>query len=149
MAFLVCSYTLLVIFAVTTALAMYNFFKFVIQRGGNRRVTHPLLGFYVLIILTLVGDIIYSLLIVRVSSEFAPFVIMIPPTFKCLSGIEQFWMLVELSLHLRLEIMAHTKGLVYQEHEMLTRLNRLIEKGRIFVFVTCLLFFTGMLCACI
>ena len=108
-----------------------------------------MLGFYVWIILTLIADTVYSLLIVPISSDFTPFAVMLPPTFKCLSGIEQFWMLVELTLHLRVEIMTHVRGLVFQEHEMLQKLNKLIEKGRIFVLIACLLFLSGMLCACI
>ena len=104
--FLWVSYGLLIIFTIATGITIHNFFTLVIKRG-NCKITHPLFAFYILIILTLIGDMIYSLLIVRVYANWAPFIVLMPPTFKCLSGIEQIWMLIELSLHLRIEIKAH------------------------------------------
>ena len=91
---------------------------------------------------------IYSLLIVRVYANWAPFVVLMPPTFKCLSGIEQIWMLIELSLHLRIEIKAHSQGAVYTQHEMYERLGKLIERGRIVVLIICLILFVAQVVFC-
>ena len=113
---------------------MHNFFKFVVK-GGKCRVEHPLFGFYILIILTLIADMIYSIMIVKVSQEdcWMPFVLYMPPTFKCLSGVEQIWMLVELTLHVRIEIKMHRKGNLHSERELLDELAKFIVRGRIFI----------------
>lgn len=146
--FLWVSYGLLIIFAIATGITMHNFFTLVIKRG-NCKITHPLFAFYILIILTLIGDMIYSLLIVRVYANWAPFIVLMPPTFKCLSGIEQIWMLIELSLHLRIEIKAHSQGAIYSQHEMLERLGKFIERGRIVVLIICLILFVAQIVFCL
>lgn len=113
---------------------MHNFFKFVVK-GGKCKVEHPLFGFYILIILTLMADIIYSIMIVKVSQEdcWMPFILYMPPTFKSLSGVEQIWMLVELTLHVRIEIKVHRKGNLHSERELLDELAKFIVRGRIFI----------------
>ena len=145
--FLWTSYCLLIIFAISTGVAMHNFFTLVIKRG-NFKITHPLPAFYILIISTLIGDMVYSLMIVRVYANWAPFIVLMPPTFKCLSGIEQIWMLIELSLHLRIEIKAHSQGALFTQHEMLERLGKFIERGRVVVLIICVILFVAQVVFC-
>ena len=145
--FVLSSYFLLIIFAIATGIAMHNFFRFVIKRD-NCKVTHPLFAFYILIILTLIGDMVYSLMIVKVYADWSPFIVLMPPTFKSLSGIYQIWMLVELTLHVRVEIKAHQRGVVFPHFEMLERLAKVIERGRLSVTIICLMIFLGLILAC-
>jgi len=101
------TYLIVCLFLASIGIAVHNFIKFVV-RGGKCRVLHPLFGFYILIILTMVSDIIYSFLLVRLYQDEMPFILYMPPTFKFLSGIEQIWMMIELTLHLKMEISSHT-----------------------------------------
>ena len=66
-------------------------------------------GFYVLILLTLAFDVAYTILIVEIYVNWMPFVLYMGPTFKLLSGLEQTWMMCELTIHLRAEIVNYKR----------------------------------------
>ena len=93
------TYVIIGLFLFAIAIAVHNFIRFVV-RGGKCSVVHPLFGFYILIILTLISDIVYSFLLVRLYQETMPLVLYLPPTFKFLSGLEQICIMIELTLHL-------------------------------------------------
>lgn len=101
---------------VVLGIAVHNFVKFVI-REDKCQVAHPLFVFYILIFLTLISDVIYSLLIVPIYVSYMPFVLYMGPTFKLLSGLEQIWMMIELSMHLTAEIESHSHGNVQRARE--------------------------------
>lgn len=54
--------------------------------------------FYLLILCCLLSDITYAVLIVATEVNFDPLVTLLPPTFKFALGIEQLWMMLELSM---------------------------------------------------
>ena len=62
--FAICTYLIITLYIITTAVAMHNFIVFVIK-GRKCHIAEPLFGFYVLAMLTLVADSVYSLFIVK------------------------------------------------------------------------------------
>ena len=60
-----------------------------------------------------------------------------PPTFKLLSGVEQIWMMVELSLHLKVEIDAYIRNRdnVHTENSMVKNISVHIKRGRILILI--------------
>ena len=113
---------------------MHNFVKFVVIQE-KCKVVHPQFGFYILIILTLISDIIYSIMLVRTYIDWMPFVLFMPPTFKFLSGIEQIWMMIELSLHLRVELKMHGNRNIHTEREMADQMSTLFKWCRIALLI--------------
>ena len=86
-------------------------------------MVHPLFGFYILIMLTLISDVIYSIMLVKSYIDWMPFVLFMPPTFKFLSGIEQIWMMIELSLHLKIELKMHGQRNIHTERELADQMS--------------------------
>ena len=64
-------------------------------------------------------------------------VFFMPPTFKLLSGVEQIWMMVELSLHLKVEIDAfiRNRSNVHTENNMIKNISVHIRRGRIVILI--------------
>lgn len=63
-----------------------------------------MLVFYVLVVLCLCTDVFYSVLIVQLSADYAPFLTYMPPTWKVMIGVDQIWMIIEFTLRLKLSI---------------------------------------------
>ena len=103
MSFAICTYLVVALYLAAIGIAVHNFVKFVL-RGGKCSLTRPLLVFYILVFLALIVDIVYSFMIVQVYVHWMPFVLYMGPTFKLLSGVEQIWMMIELTLHINVEI---------------------------------------------
>ena len=101
--FVVFSYSIIALYGLAIVLTVRNFYEFVVTKQ-KFSLSHPLLIFYVLVFLCFSTDIVYSIVIVTLYTEWRPFVIFMPPTFKVLAGIEQIWMMVELILHINTSI---------------------------------------------
>ena len=95
--FAICHYTVVALFLIAISIALNNFVKLVV-RDHECRLTSPLLVFYILTLLALISDIVYIILIVPSLEDWMPFVDQTPPTFRFLSGVEQIWMMIELTL---------------------------------------------------
>ena len=73
---------------------------------GNKEYTlnHPLLVFYILILLSMSTDILYSIFAVELATRYSPFLSYLPMTWKALIGVDQLWMMVEFIVHIKLSL---------------------------------------------
>ena len=101
--FTVCTYTIVALYCTTIGIAVDNFVTFIVK-GGKCQASHPLFGFYILMMLTMMTDAIYSLLITKIYDTLIIVVLVLPATFKFLAGVEQVWILIELVLNLKIEV---------------------------------------------
>jgi len=79
-------------------------------KGNKCRIAHPLFGFYILTIVCLVSDILYCIFLVRIYDSWIFAILMLPATFKFLSGVEQIQMMLELVIQLDMEIKNHRES---------------------------------------
>ena len=95
---------MLSLFVFAIAIAVHNFVAFVIN-GDRCQISQPLFGFYVLTILTLAADVLYSIFLIQSYTGTSQILLLVmPATFKFLSGVEQIEMMFELIFNLDLEI---------------------------------------------
>ena len=89
-------------------LAVSNLSRFLLsekRHSGNKcQYYHPMLSFYVWIVLDFLANIIWLILSVTISAHFYnPMMKLIdnlPATFKVLIGIEQIWLMIELIMQI-------------------------------------------------
>ena len=106
--FAITSYLIILAFGIGIVLAISNLTNFIItdkrQRteGSKCRIFHPMLSFYLWIVLDFLANMLRVTFTVR-SSEYPMLQISyLPCTFKCLIGIEQIWLMVELIVQINL-----------------------------------------------
>jgi len=146
--FAIWTYLLIALFLIATGIALHNFVKLV-ARGDECGLTSPLFVFYILTLLALISNIVYGILIVRNFDTWMPFVDQSVPTFRILSGVEQIWMMIELTLQVNVEIDSYrTKNNFNTERINFERISLWIKRGRIVILLFILIFIVGMTIVC-
>ena len=69
-------------------LALVNITRFIMLERQKNKFLHPLVTFYVWIVLDFVANIVWEILIIKVSEEPRPLIVFLPATFKVLIGVE-------------------------------------------------------------
>ena len=114
--FAVCTYLMITLFLVTMVIAIRNFVTFV-YHGEKCQLSHPLLGFYICVMLCLISNVVYCIYLVRQYEEWLLEVLSLPAIFKVLSGVEQMWMMLELIFHVKSEINSTQKLSTFLERQ--------------------------------
>ena len=96
------SYVLLACYAVILTFTILNFVQFVCKSDQCCQVRHPLLTFYILIFCWICAEFFNNLFIATYTTPRASMTSLIfsHSFFKSMVGIEQIWLIVELSLRL-------------------------------------------------
>lgn len=81
-------------------IAIFNVAHFVC-RNGTCQVRHPLMIFYVLVICWIVAEFLNVLFMLSFTEPDHPFLEFSHSLFKSMVGIEQIWMMIELSIRLK------------------------------------------------
>ena len=132
--FAICTYLIIALYIITTAIAMHNFVVFVI-RGRKCHIAEPLFGFYVLAMLTLVADSVYSLFIVKTYVYNMVLLLLLPPTFKFLSGVEQVQLMVELIFGLKIEVQLRQTPIRYELALKRDKIEKSVKLARLIVLI--------------
>ena len=94
------TYLIIAMLIALLALALTNLFRHIVKRG--RLLMHPLLRFYVFMLLCLMSSGIFVVYLIAIDMLILfPLIVTLPPTFKMLLGIEQVWMMLELAIRIR------------------------------------------------
>ena len=108
--FIACTYLILLAYFAVLVLALTNFFQFIIKKAKSQSnqksqvYNHPLMVFYILVVSCLCTDMLYSIFIVRMETNYSPYLTYMPPTWKVMIGIDQIWMIIEFIFHLKFSI---------------------------------------------
>ena len=109
--FIACTYLILGAYLAVLILAVANFFQFIITKAKSQSghtfsqiLNHPLMVFYILVVLCMLFDMLYSFYIVSIETQYSPFLTLMPPTWKVLIGMDQIWMVIEFIFHLKFSI---------------------------------------------
>ena len=146
MSFAISTYLVVVLSLTAIGIAVHNFVRFV-AKGGKCTVTRPLFIFYILILLALISNILYTVYIVKIYSIPMPFLESAGPTFQLLSGIEQIWMMIELTIHINVEINSHRRINLHSERVALESVGSCIRTGRIIILLFILFVIATMIIA--
>ena len=101
-----CAYLIITSLILTAVITILNLLQFICEGKCNRwyyTIKHPLIVFYILTIALLIYDIfgVLFFLEVPIVGNWMIFFMDMPPILKALIGVEQIWMMVELSLRIR------------------------------------------------
>lgn len=98
------TYLIVLGFMLATGLALCNLAQFIIIRSTDERhskkccldLNHPMLAFYVWILLDFVSNIFWLFVAVKSNENPMPLAVYLPATCKVMVGTEQIWLMLEL-----------------------------------------------------
>ena len=83
-------------------LALINITRFIMHERKKSKWGHPLMTFYIWIVLDFLSNLVWEIMVVKISYYSRPLLVFLPATFKVLLGIEQIWLMFELIIQINI-----------------------------------------------
>ena len=135
-------YLLTFLFALLLVFVLSNLWNFIIKQGKYRN--QPLLMFYILSIILIIFRFYFFIWYLNFTFVTQNSLgIIAPPLVKCMLGLEQTWIMVELSIKINMSVDQVKKEKVSDPHSY-ERTEKWIRRGQtiVTIFITCFLLAT-------